>query len=353
MVVSSCAGVTRAGRISGMEDRLVFLIGAPRSGTTLLARMLAAHSLIHGRAEPHLLTPLAHLGYYGSVQKAPYDPFNVQQAIHEIVAEIPAGEAGYLAALRAYADAMYAQLMAAAPPGKRLFLDKTPAYALVLPFLVKLYPGARYVVLTRHPLAVLSSYVESFFDGDYRVALAHNPILARYVPALADFVRRRPVSLVWVKYEELVRDPETHFRRVCDYLGIPFEEAAIRYGERGEEFKGLGDPIGVRQHTEPVATSVSTWASKIASNPDTLRVVSRVIDGLDDADLDTLGYSRSTIVAQLEAARGGPVPVRTKAPLRYRLERKLLVALRRNIHHNVLGRQLKRVRFALDVILRE
>ena len=53
-----------------MQDRLVFLIGAPRSGTTLLARMLSAHSLILGRAEPHLITPLAHLGYFASVQKA-------------------------------------------------------------------------------------------------------------------------------------------------------------------------------------------------------------------------------------------------------------------------------------------
>lgn len=336
-----------------MQDRLVFLVGAPRSGTTLLARMLSAHSMIHGRAEPHLLTPIAHLGYYGNVQKAPYDPFNVEQAIREIVAEIPAGEAGYLAALRAYTDAMYEQLMAVAPAGKRFFLDKTPAYALVLPFLLKLYPEAKYVVLTRHPLAVLHSYVESFFDGDYGVALAHNPILARYVPALADFVRRRPVPLVWVKYEELVREPEAEFARVCDYLGVPFEDAAIRYGERSDDFKGLGDPIGVRRHTRPVTESVGKWAAAMAGRPETLRIVAEILDGLADEDLDTLGYPRAAIVAQLEAARGAAVPVRTRAPLRYRLERKLLVALRRNIHHNAIGRQLKRLRFALDVVLRE
>ena len=89
------------------------------------------------------------------MQKAPYDPINVEQAIREFVAELPRGEAGYLDALRAYTDSLYAQMMATAPPGKRFFLDKTPAYALVLPFLTKLYPQARYVVLTRHPLAVL------------------------------------------------------------------------------------------------------------------------------------------------------------------------------------------------------
>ena len=336
-----------------MEDRLVFLIGAPRSGTTLLARMLSAHSLVYGRAEPHVITPIAHLGYFGKVQQAPYDPQNVEQAIREIVAELPRGEAGYLDALRAYTDALYAQLLELAPAGKRFVLDKTPAYALVLPFLARLYPRARYVVLTRHPLAVLSSYVESFFDGDYAVAMAHNPVLQRYVPALAGFVREKPVPHVWVKYEELVREPEVQFRRVCEHLGIAFEERAIHYGESGEEFKGLGDPTGVARHSRPVTSSISKWAAEIASDGKTLGLVSAVLDALDPADLETLGYPRETIVAQLEAAKGAPVPVKTKGPLRYRLERKALVALRRNIHHNALGRLAKRLRFALDVLLRE
>jgi len=335
-----------------MQDRLVFLIGAPRSGTTLLARMLGAHSAVYQRAEPHLITPIAHLGYFGNVHKAPYDPFNAEQAIHEFVGDLPGGEADYLEALRAYTDMLYGRMLATAP-GKRLFLDKTPAYALVLPFLTKLYPAAHYIVLTRHPLAVLSSYVESFFAGDYQVAVNHNPILARYVPALARMLRERPVPFVHVKYEELVRDPEAHFRRICDHLGIPFEPAAIAYGEQGDAPKGLGDPTGVARHTRPVTTSVSKWAAEIAAQPDTLALVARLVDELDPADLDTLGYPRDKIVAQLEAARGAPVPVKREAPLRYTLERKLLVAVRRNIHRNRLGRALKRLRFALDVVLRE
>jgi hypothetical protein len=131
------------------------------------------------------------------VQKAPYDPQNAEQAIHEFVTDLPGGEGDYLDALRAYTDTLYERMLATGP-GKRFFLDKTPAYALVLPFLAKLYPKAHYVVLTRHPLAVLSSYVESFFDGDYRVAIDHNPILSRYVPALARMLRERPVPFVHV-----------------------------------------------------------------------------------------------------------------------------------------------------------
>ena len=243
-----------------MQERLIFLIGAPRSGTTLLARMLGAHSAVHQRAEPHLITPIAHLGYYAKVQKAPYDPQNAEQAIRELVADLPRGEEDYLDALRAYADTLYGRLLAAAP-GKRFFLDKTPAYALVLPFLTRLYPKAHYVVLTRHPLAVLSSWVESFFDGDYQVALDHNPLLARYVPALARMLRERPVPFVHVKYEELVREPETHFRRVCDHLGIPFEAEAIAYGEKGDAPTGLDDVTGRVWRATPVGSPRPRGAS--------------------------------------------------------------------------------------------
>jgi hypothetical protein len=144
-----------------MEDRLVFLIGAPRSGTTLLARMLSSHSAIQGGPEPHLITPIAHLGYFGRVDKAPYDPFIAAQAARVLVEGLPRGEADYLDALRAYTDHVYGCMLEGA--GKRFLLDKTPANALVLPFLAKLYPRARYVVLTRHPAAVFASFAESFF----------------------------------------------------------------------------------------------------------------------------------------------------------------------------------------------
>ena len=87
-------------------------------------------------------------------------------------------------------------------------------------------------MLTRHPLAVLSSYAESFFDGNYEVAIRHNPVLQRYVPALASFVRTPPVPIAWVKYEELVRERvvRTVPRGCIERATTHFEERAP--GER-------------------------------------------------------------------------------------------------------------------------
>src|SRR6266446_2641579 len=118
-------------------------------------------------------------------------------------------------------------MLAARGNGKLFFLDKTPANALVLPFITALYPRAHYVVLTRHPAAIFSSYANSFFDGDYAAAQRFNPILNRYVPAMARFLRERPVPLIQVSYEELVQQPEAVMRRVFDFLGLGFEPETI------------------------------------------------------------------------------------------------------------------------------
>jgi hypothetical protein len=340
--------------IESMEARLLFVIGPPRSGSTLLMRMLSSHSAIYSRAEPHLLTPLAHLGYYDSVDAAPFDHLQAAQAAREFVADLPQGEQDYLDACRAYMDILYGRMLAARGKGKQCFLDKTPANALVLPFIAKLYPHARYIVLTRHPGAIFSSYANSFFDGDYAAARRFNPILNRYVPAMARLLRERQVPLIQVGYEQLVQQPETEMRRVFVFLGLPFEAGTIEYGQHQHDAKGLGDPLTVNKHTRPVTDSVEKWAIELAQGPAKLQVLRDMIATIDDADLDTWGFPRASFFDPVAAAARGSGRPLSPPPLldRFRLERKLLVLLRRNINQNAFGRVVRRVRMFCDVLLR-
>jgi hypothetical protein len=334
--------------------RIAFLIGPPRSGSTLLARMLGAHSAIHAPAEPHLLTPLAHLGYYARVESADYDPIIAETGIRELVASLPHGEADYLAALRAYSDALYGGLLERS--GRPLLLDKTPAYALVLDFIARLYPDARYIVLTRHPLAVWGSYVESFFDGDHQAAHRHNPLLERYVPAIARFLRDARVPWHRVRYEDLVQDPAAQLERVCGFLDIPYEPAMIEYGEQAETpvatTRGLGDPVTVGRETRPTTRSLARWSRDLAGSPERIEQAQRILAALSDEDLETWGHARNAIEAELSAIdAAGSRPARR--PLsRHALERRLLVLLRRNIHQNAFGRLVRQVRRVCDVLLR-
>jgi hypothetical protein len=244
--------------------------------------------------------------------------------------------------------------MHATRPEKQLFLDKTPAYGLILDFMARVYPTAKYVVLTRHPLAVFSSYAESFFNSDYAAAHSYNPIVERYVPALAKFLRERPVPIYHVIYEQLVADPERILAEVFAFLGVPNEPQAVEYGRQEQTAQGLGDPIGVKKHSRPTTASVDKWAVEIAASPDRMQLCRQIIGRLDPADLALWGHPLDTIWEPLEAAgASGKTPGR-KTLDRYRVERMLIVKLRALVQRRpFLRRALGTLRLGADVLLRE
>lgn len=340
--------------MSTEKPRMLFIIGAPRSGTTMLEHMLSAHSHVQGGPEPHLLTPLAHLGIWDKVDKAPYDHVLAAESQKLFVAQLPHGEQDYWDACRAYCDVLYGRLMSLHPE-KSVCLDKTPAYGLILPFMAKVLPDAKYVVLTRHPLAMFSSFANSFFDGDYQVAQRYNPIVNRYVPALANFLRQTEVPFIHVRYEDLVKNPEEWFEKICAYIEIPYEPQAIEYGKAGGEDRkpGLGDPIGVKQHDRPSTASVKKWVEELATDPAKLALMKGVIAQLDPADLDTIGYPIEKLWRPLEEA--GAVAPRPAPKLdHYRLQRKAIITLRGLAQSsNAFRGLLQKARLATDVLLRE
>ena len=332
-----------------MQERLLFIISPPRAGSTLLQRMLGSHREIFTHPEPHLITPLAYLGYYDLVDKAPYDHINAAEAMQLFVSRLPRGEADYLDALRAYADTLYGRMLA--PSGKRYFLDKTPAYTLVLPFLTRLYPRARYVVLTRHPLAVASSYANSFFDGDWHAANRFNPVVSRYVPAIARVLRDPPQHLCQIGYEDLVRDPRAALSRVCSFLDLEFQPEMLSYGEHYTPAPGgRGDPIQVDQHTRAVDSFVDSWRSELARDAMKLAIAREIVDGLEPDDVRLWGYAHANL---LPAADGG-APARGPRRLNaFLLQRRIMLALKHNIRERPHGKLVQRLRYYCNVLLRE
>jgi hypothetical protein len=333
-----------------VQDRLLFVISPPRAGSTLLQQMLGSHSQIYTHPEPHLITPLAYLGYHDTVDRAPYDHINGAEAIRAYVGRLPRGEEDYLDALRAYADTMYGRMLE--PSGRRYFLDKTPAYATALPFLSALYPQAKYIVLTRHPLAVMSSYANSFFLGDWHAANDFNPVLARYVPAMAKLVRDANVPLLQVGYEKLVKDPAAQLARIFAFLGLENEPDAVNYRKNFQAQEGMGDPIGVKKHDRPSTGSVEKWVAELLGDNKKRKFARELIDQLDEADLETWGYPKDTLFAPLSNGTAAKQP---RPPLlnKYVFQRRVMLALKKNIDTRPHGKVIKRIKYYCDVLLRE
>ncbi len=285
------------------------------------------------------------------MDKAPYDHINASEAMHEYVDDLPAKEDDYLDACRAYLDVLYGRMLDKS--GLKMMLDKTPAYGLVLPFLSKVYPRAKFIVLTRHPLAVLSSYANSFFEGDYDAATEFNDILGRYVPAMADFLRQDQVPFHKIRYEDLVKDPEARMAEIFEFLGLPNEEGAVDYGKHKHVVKSFGDPKA-SQESRPTTKSVSAWAVDLANDDHKLEISRRMVAPLNPDDVKIWGFDKERLFDKVDEAKGTEPKKDKKWKWNsYRMKRKMFMSLRKDIHDSARGRFLKRVKYYCDVLLRE
>ena len=329
-----------------VEHRLIFVISAPRSGSTVLMRILNAAPGIVGRPEFHLLPPLAHLGLWRTVERAPFDSLQAQQAMAALVRDLPGGEADYVAACRAYADALYGGVLATAPAGTQFVVDKTPANALVLPELRRLYPAAKVIVLTRHPAAVFVSYAEAFFDGDFEAAARFNPILSRYLPAIARFLAEDQGPNLHVRYEDLLSEPTVVLEKISAFVGITVPDEALQYGQvPGPE--GLGDPQAGRLGR--LEARPQRWKTAMA-DPVKRAVMQRQLVGVSAAELAVWGASEDDFT---DGQDGGE----TRRHPRWRggrlaVERAVLLRLREAVQKPRLKRLVQQVRKVCDVLLR-
>lgn len=337
---------------ASVGPRLVFVLGAPRSGTTLLMRLLNAHPQVAGRAETHLLPPLAHLGYFDRVDRAPYDAYQAERAARSWVADLPGGEATYVASLRAHTDRIFGGLLERA--GTERLVEKTPANALVWPFVTQLYPDAAYVVLTRHPFAVFRSFATSFFDDDWGAAHAHNRVVERYVPALGRLLRARPAPrLVHLSYEALVAEPEATLRRLTTALELPWEPVMLDYGSAPVDGRGGGDPVTADRASGVLAADPHAWVADVRDRPDRRALLGRMVRHLDDADLQAWGTPRAALWSPLHDHDASHRSDRGRRRWdRWHVERRVLRAVRANLD-GPLGDGLRRARSLLDTVLRD
>lgn len=192
----------------------VFIIGLPRSGSTLVEQIIASHSAVEGLAElPHLMAVAGTLGH---------DP------------------ASHLAAIAALSPddrrALGEQYCALAQVHRRedsaLFIDKLPNNWMHVGLIRLILPQAKVIDVRRHPLGCgFSIFRQHFARGqEWSYDLAEIGRYYRdYVLSMAGIDAALPGFVHRVSYEALVADQERETRAMLDFLGLPFEEACLAY----------------------------------------------------------------------------------------------------------------------------
>jgi hypothetical protein len=210
------AGPPRPG--DRLLERPTFVLCSVRSGSTLLRVLLSSHSMIHCPHEMHL----RHIG----VQPLAVYP---RKSLAEV--GLDRRRLRYL-----LWDRVLQRELAAS--GKKLLVNKTPNDVFIVDRILECWPDARFIFLLRHPAAIARSR-QAVRPQDTPARNART--VARYCNAVE--AARRAHDGLTVRYEELAADPAATTRRVCHYLGVPWERGMLDYGEfahRGLK-AGLGD----------------------------------------------------------------------------------------------------------------
>ena len=277
-----------------MSPQPLFLFSLPRSGSTLLQRMLGAHPDIRTVAEPWVLLPLL----YALRSDGVYSEYHhkwCSKAIRDFCAELPEGENTYRHAVRDLVLRLYAQ---ASPGNPRYFLDKSPPYSLIVSELLDLFPDARAIFLWHNPLSIVASVVESFGDGRWNVH-RYKPELYAGLMNLTEAWGRHQDRCLSIRFEDLVEHPEDQCRRVTQYLGLEIEPRMVN-GFSEVQFNGtMGDPTG-RRRTEVSTESSERWKGTLA--PPTRKAWCRkYLRWIGRDRLAVMGYDLAELLAELDA----------------------------------------------------
>ncbi|HEX4080632.1 MAG TPA: sulfotransferase [Rhizomicrobium sp.] len=193
----------------------IFIVGLPRSGTTLIEQILASHSRVEATSELTALEWVAH----HLTDRGDYPEF-LKQATRE---QIRSGGDTYLSMTGNYRKLK-----------RRFFIDKMPNNFDYLGLILLLFPKARIVDARRHPLgsgmAIFKHYMSEGNSFAFDLAsIGHH--YRMYVELMAHFDAVAAGRVHRVFYERLVAEPETEIRGLLDYCHLPFEEACLRFHE--------------------------------------------------------------------------------------------------------------------------
>ncbi|MCU1429550.1 MAG: sulfotransferase, partial [Actinomycetia bacterium] len=222
-------------------DNFAFVVGCPRSGTTLLRAMLDSHPELAIPGESYFVVELAPAFRRRWWRRFDRDAFASAVCGHERFQQWGLADADVRAALTSAAPTSYADAVRvvyglyARRHGKARYGDKTPNYVLQLPLLAELFPEARFVHIVRDGRDVALSVTNIDEWGPKRVPGAAK-YWVQHVGAGRDAgAALGPARYLDIRYEDLVAEPERVLRSVCEFLDLEFDDAMLTYYERFDE----------------------------------------------------------------------------------------------------------------------
>ena len=221
------------------EPAPVFLVGFPRSGTTLLDQILDSH--------PGLATVEERPALESLIEGLEARPGGYPESLAGLGPEDVAG------LRRAYLDDMDT---AADRRSGQLLVDKFPLHTVHVGLIERLFPGAKIILALRHPCDVcLSCFMQNFEIND-AMANFHSIetaalLYAKVMGLWRQYARVLELDFHAVRYEDLIGDFEGQVRGVLGFLGLEWDDSVLGYAEHARERAHINTP-SYAQVTQPI-----------------------------------------------------------------------------------------------------
>jgi len=199
----------------------IFIVGLPRSGSTLVEQILASHSRVEGTQELPDITMIAR-GIARRTSRA--EPSAYPRALEKF----PAAE------LRELGERYLEHTRIQRKTPRPLFIDKMPNNFAHVGLIHLILPNARIIDTRRHPLGCCFSCFKQHFARGQNFTYDLDELggyYRDYVELMAHFDEVLPGRVHRVFYEEMVDDTEAQVRRLLDYCGLPFEPGVLKFHE--------------------------------------------------------------------------------------------------------------------------
>ena len=278
-------------------SNIIFLISMPRSGSTIVQKLLETDSTLISCSEPWFLLPLLSIGNE-NISRARYNQRLFSMAVSDAEKEL--GIDGLFSrSINEACHKIYKNILKKYS-NKKSFLDKTPRYVHVLPGLMNVFPRSTFIFLKRNPVDLLASYLTTWCNGsfdtffnkdDFRFDFEHG--LPLYASALATQKVAHPsLTFSAIKYEDLdVRLPE-----ISDSLKSLNINIDLTKLNQIRTHRPFGDPKRAQKSTS-VKVTTEGWRS--LSRKDIAKMANYLKD-LDDKCFAGFGYDKEESLRPLQ-----------------------------------------------------
>jgi tetratricopeptide (TPR) repeat protein len=199
-------------------EQPIFIVGLPRTGTTLVERILGSHSQIHSAGELQALSEAIRVAVEAQSPDLPGTWLDYAAALGQLDGGLIARE--YLGRARARRG------------DRPRFSDKQTANFFYCALILRAFPNARIVHLTRHPLAACYAIYKTRFWGTFPFGNDLDDLGDFYIGyrrLMAHWHKVLPGRILDVAYEDVVNAIEPSTRRLLDFVGLPYEEGCLEF----------------------------------------------------------------------------------------------------------------------------